>query len=186
MLPHIISDHQNAFVPNRLITDNIIVTFETIHAIKRRGKNGRKKMIVKLDMARAHDRVEWGFLVCMMEKLGFCNRWSSLTSDCISTVTYSELCNGEVKGFLSPSRGLRQGDPLSPCLFLICAEGLSALLRKAELNGDIHGISVADEASSINHLLYADDSLIFGDASIDECKRLKEVLSTNEAASGQK
>ncbi|KAK9902996.1 hypothetical protein M0R45_001339 [Rubus argutus] len=88
--------------------------------------------------------------------------------------------------FPSSFSGIKVGRPLSPYLFLICVEGLSALLRKAELNEDIHDISVADEAPSINHLFFADDSLIFGDASIDECKRLKEVLSTYEAASGQK
>lgn len=70
VLPHIISDHQSAFVPKRLITDNIIVAFESIHAIKRMGKNGRKKMTVKLDMAKAYDRVEWGFFGLYDGKIG--------------------------------------------------------------------------------------------------------------------
>ncbi|KAL6225406.1 hypothetical protein ACLB2K_004256 [Fragaria x ananassa] len=137
-------------------------------------------------MAKAYDRVEWGFLAKVMEKMGFRERWISLMIDCISTVSYSVNCNGEPKGFIYPQRGLRQGDPPSPCLFLICAKGLSALLQKEEETGGIHGVKVADGAPPINNLFFADDSLIFGDAKMSECKRLKEILSIYEAASGQK
>ncbi|KAL6223151.1 hypothetical protein ACLB2K_006541 [Fragaria x ananassa] len=137
-------------------------------------------------MAKAYDRVEWGFLAKVMEKMGFRERWISLMIDCISTASYSVNCNGEPKGFIYPQRGLQQGDPLSPYLFLICAKGLSALLRKEEETGGIQGVKVANGAPPINHLLFADDSLIFGDATMSECKRLKEILSIYEAASGQK
>lgn len=159
---------------------------ESIFAVKRRGKKGQKKMTLKLYMAKAYDRVEWGFLANVMEKMGFNARWISLMLECISTVSYSVICNGKPKGFINPQRGLRQGDPLSPYLFLICAEGLSALLRREEDIGGIHGVKVVDDAPPINHLFFADDSLIFGDASLEECKRLKEVLKLYEVASGQK
>ena len=150
VLPSLISEYQSAFVPDRLITDNILVAYESIHAIKRRGKRGKKKMAIKLDMAKAYDRVEWNFLVGVMRRLGFREKWISLIYDCISSVTYSILCNGEKKGFVRPRRGLRQGDPISPYLFLLCGEGLSRLLIKAEIEGEIHGVKVADKAPTIN------------------------------------
>lgn len=98
-----------------------------------------------------------------MRRLGFNGRWIGLIIDCISTVSYSVLCNGDPKGLIWPSRGLRHGDPLSPYLFLICAEALSALLRKNEFDGRLHGVRVAENAPPINHLFFADGSLIFGD-----------------------
>ena len=99
-------------------------------------------MAIKLDMSKAYDRVEWEYLEAMMHKLGFQDRWISLMMMCVTTVSYSVLINGEPKGSIVPTQGLRQGDPISPYLFLLCAEGLSAMLRKNENGGIPRGIAV--------------------------------------------
>ena len=91
---------------------------------------------------------------------------------CITTAHFSVLVNSNPTGYILPSRRLRQGDPLSPYLFLFCAEGLTALLRKAETNGIIRGVTASRGGPCISHLLYADDSLLFFRASIEECQQV--------------
>ena len=105
---------------------------------------------------------------------------------CISTVSYSVLINGEAKGNIIPTLGLRQGDPISPYLFLLCGEGLSAMLRKEEEQGKIQGISVSRGAPRISHPFFADDSIVFCRASVEEGRRILQVLEDYEAKSGQK
>jgi hypothetical protein len=116
-LDSIISVEQSAFVPSRLITDNALIAFECIHAIQRdRGKNF---CAYKLDLSKAYDRVDWGFLQCLLEKL---SRWVQWIMTCVLTVRYSVRFNGMPSYSFSPSRGLRQGDPLShicSCLLLM-------------------------------------------------------------------
>ena len=99
--------------------------------------------------------------------------------------SYSVLINGEPKGFIKPSQGIKQGDPLSPYLFLLCAEGLSTLLRKAEANQSIKDIMSSQQGVCISHLLFADDSLLFYRATMEECQRLLNLLGKHKAASSQ-
>ena len=129
ILPHIISMSQSAFLPDRLITDNVLVAFETMHCINQRSKGKEGLMAIKLDMSKAFDRIEWFCLERIMEKLGFHDRWISLMMMCIKSVSYSMLLNGEPKGLIHPTRGIQQGDPISPYLFVLCGEGLSAMLK---------------------------------------------------------
>ena len=112
---------------DRLITNNILAAHETLHHLKTKKTGKTGYTVVKLDMSKAYNRVEWVFLEKIMEKMGFDNRWISLIQSCIQIVSFSILVNGEPRGF-TPKRGLCQGDPLSPYVFLLCVEGLHSLL----------------------------------------------------------
>lgn len=121
----------------------------------------------------------------MMEKMGFAAQWVQLIMRCISTVSYKIKINGELSETIVPERGLRQGGPLSPYLFLICAEGFSVLLNAAEANGDLEGVKVCPEAPSVTHMLFADDSLLLLKADERSATHLRNILAMYEECSGQ-
>ena len=148
-----------------------------------KGKTGF--MALKLDMSKTYDRVEWSFMEKVLVKMGFQKRWVKLMMACITTASYSVLINGEPHGHITPSRGLRQGDPLSPYLFLMCTEGLHGLINKVVTQGDIRRISISRNGPKLTHLLFADDSLIFSRATENECQTLLNILAKYECASGQ-
>uniref|UniRef100_A0A803PAV4 Reverse transcriptase domain-containing protein n=1 Tax=Cannabis sativa TaxID=3483 RepID=A0A803PAV4_CANSA len=175
ILPHVISGTQSSFLPNRLITDNVLVGFELVHSLKhKRSRKGYAAL--KLDMSKAFDRVEWSFIAIVMGKIWFNVRWISLIMICLHTTQFSFLINGVVSGLVTPQQGLRQGDPLFSYLFLIYSEGLSRLLRFEESIGRLKGLSVSRHAPVVTHLFFADDSLLFCQADGWSCGALKRAL----------
>ena len=161
ILPQLISPSQSAFVPGRLITDNVLVAYETLHAVNNKRSGKKDSLALKLDVSKAYDRVEWDFLKSIMSKMGLPDIWIDRVMCCVMSASFSVRINGKVYGNIRPFRGIRQGDLLSPYLFLLCAEGFTSLLARAQNEGRIHGVAVCRCAPSISHMLFADDSLLF-------------------------
>ncbi|XP_040996249.1 uncharacterized protein LOC121242444 [Juglans microcarpa x Juglans regia] len=186
ILPSIISQNQSAFIPRRLISDNVIVAFEALHSMncKMAGREGY--MAMKLDMSKAYDRVEWSFLRAALCKMGFDFAWIELVMRCVESVSYSILVNGVPQSEFRPSRGIRQGDPLSPYLFIMCAEALSSMISKGVEEGVISRVPFARGRIRISHLFFADDSLLFCKANALEWGKLHNMLKIYEEASGQR
>jgi hypothetical protein len=182
VLPEIISPSQSVFVPSRLITDNVLLAYELTHYLNQRKWGGNGMAAIKLDMSKAYDRVEWTFLEKMISRFGFSVQWVQMVMKCVTTVSYRIKVNGEYSNNNNPQRGLRQGDPLSPYLFILCVEGLSAMLQKVKEEGRIEGIRVCRGAPRINHLFFTDDSLILMRACMGDAQ---ELLQVYERASGQ-
>jgi hypothetical protein len=160
ILPKVISPNQSAFVPGRLITDSTLVAYEVFHHFNQ--SNSKKCFVgVKTDMAKTYNRVEWQFLKTTLETMWFPHHLTDTIIECVSNVTFSILVNRKPSHQFTPQRGLRQGDPLSSYLFIICANVLSGLITKAQQKRRIHGIKVAHGAHEVSHLLFTDDNLFF-------------------------
>ncbi|KAL4274039.1 hypothetical protein GQ457_13G030460 [Hibiscus cannabinus] len=186
ILPHCISSAQAAFVQGRAITDNILVAHELVHTLHTSVSRSSQGAVFKLDMEKAFDRVEWPFLKAVMLRLGFAPSWVDLIMRCVSSVSSRVRVRGALSEAFRPQRGLRQGDPLSPFLFLFCSEGLSAALTAAQQEGHLPGVRASKHGPPVNHLLFADDSLVFLRNNMTEVQCLKDILLTYSSVFGQK
>lgn len=182
----IIPDSPSAFIPGRLITKNFMIAFEVMHYMKRKSKGKDCWMALKLDMSKAYDRVEWNYSEAMLFQMGFDRGIIKLFLSCSTSVHYCISHAGRNFGSIVPGRGLRQGDPLSSYLFLVCTEGLTALINYYEQRKLIKGIKVARSAPAISHMFFADDSYIFCKASAESADKVMELLKIFEKAYGQK
>ncbi|KAL8113674.1 hypothetical protein AgCh_020839 [Apium graveolens] len=143
-------------------------------------------MALKLDMSKAYDRIEWSYLQAILMKMGFDSWWVHLIMQCVQSVSYHIVHAQREIGPIMPNRGLRQGDPLSPYLFILCAKGLSAMLHSFENQKLIQRVKVCKRAPSISHMLFVDDSYFYYKAGESEVQKMVEILTKFELASEQK
>lgn len=170
----------------RPIGDNVFITHETLHFLRTSEAKKYCSMAVKIDMSKAYDRLEWGFIESVLSHLGFAERWITWVMKCIDSVPYSFLINGSPQGLVKPSRGIRQGDPLSPYIFILCTEVLSALCEKAQMNGFFSGIRVSRHSPSVNHLLFTDDTMFFCKSNATSVSTISAILQQYESLSAHK
>nr|AFP55574.1 non-ltr retroelement reverse transcriptase [Rosa rugosa] len=184
-MSELISDNQSAFVSNRQIQDNVIIAHEIYHHLKLTRSCNNGAFGLKLDMNKAYDRVEWNFLEAVLRKMGFVDSWIGLVMSCVTTSSLSVLINGKPGPSFLPSRGLRQGDPLSPFLFLFVNDVLSRMINKMCQDSLLTPVTIGPNNLPVSHLFFADDSLFFLRATLQNCETLSDLLHTYCIASGQ-
>lgn len=134
-------------------------------------------MALSIDLEKAYDRLEWSFIYKVLINKGFNKRTCNLIMSCVTSVSSVVLVNnGKPTEFFNPTRGLRQGDPLSPFLFLLTAETFNRLILKGREIGVFKGITIGTRQVSITHLQFADDTIIFSPANDDCINNYKKFL----------
>ncbi|KAL1191161.1 putative mitochondrial protein [Cardamine amara subsp. amara] len=185
-LPDIVSEAQGAFMSRRLISDNILIAHEMVHALRTNLDYNEDFMAIKTNMSKAYDKVEWDILKVLFKKLGFDDQWAKWVMACIRSVSFYVLVNGNSFGFISPKRGRRQGDPISHFIFILRVEVLVHVINKVESEKRLIGLRLTKKCPSVQHLLFVDDSLFlcktnFKDAlEIMRCPKIYGDLSRQE------
>ncbi|KAL5548851.1 hypothetical protein UlMin_004082 [Ulmus minor] len=183
VLEETISLAQGAFVHNRQILDVVLVATEAVEDYRIRGERG---VIFKVDFEKAYDHVNWDFLDFVLEKKGFGVRWRSWMRGCISSVNFSIMINGKPRGRFGASRGLRQGDPLSPFLFILVADILGRMMDKAVRIGEVKGFKVGREEEVVSHLQFVDDTLFLLEPDKSNIEKVNTILKFFSMCSGLK
>lgn len=185
MMDSLITPNQSAHVPNRSMHECILIAHEIFHFLKLKRRENRVDMALKLDLNKAYDRVEWDFLTGALKKMGFHRKWIILINQCISTVSFNALVNGEEICKLRPARGLRQGNRLLPYLFLFAQDALSRLITSAIDCRLLSGFKMGRNCLSISHIFFADDYLLFLKVDKKEFEVISRILGDYCSASGQ-
>ncbi|KAK3230980.1 hypothetical protein Dsin_002861 [Dipteronia sinensis] len=155
LLPNLVSPSQVAFVPGRQIQDDIVVAQEALNKFK---------------------TAKVGFIKQVLEKVGIVGRLNNLIMSCVSSVQYKVILNGELSESFNPRSGIRQGDPLSPYIFVLCMEKLSHLINQKLEEGAWKPVKVSRGGPGISHLSFIDDLILFGHASVDQAEIMRECL----------
>ena len=186
VLDQLNSKTQNSFVGRRQILDSVLIANECVDS---RGKSRVPRVICKLDIEKAYDHVNWEALLNLLHRMGFGVKWCKWICSCISTVQFSVLINRFPADFFGSSRGLIQGDSLSPMLFFIMIEVFSRMLRRVEGAGLIHGFKVEGKRGGgecVTHLLFVDDTILFCDADVEQILHIRLLLLSFQAVIGLK
>eukprot|EP00253_Pinus_taeda_P034616 PITA_34616 len=179
--PGIISEEQSDYVEGRQILDNILLAQEMIHSLHSRKEAG---MLMQLDLSKAYDKVSWRYLEAVLDAFGFCRTWIKWILALIKSPRYSILVNGAPSAPFTPSRGIRQGDPLSPFLFVILMEGLSRIIAKKKAEGSIKGLQPIRSLPATTHQQFVDDTMLHGTPTMKEAVAYRGILDLFSQASG--
>jgi hypothetical protein len=183
VLNSVISPTQSAFLKGRNLVDGVLVVNELVDYAKKAKKDC---LIFKVDFEKAYDLVDWGFLEYMMGRVGMRAKWVAWMKACVFGGSMSVLVNGSPTEEISIQRGLKQGDPLAPFLFLLVAEGFSGLMRNAVELNLFEGFKIGGNGLVVSHLQYADDTLCIDKATVENLWTMKALLRGFEMASGLK
>ncbi|KAK7334866.1 hypothetical protein VNO80_26632 [Phaseolus coccineus] len=183
VLPMVVDESQSAFLKDRGLLDSVLVANEVVEEVRKKRKSG---LCLKVDYEKAYDSVRWNFLYDMLNRLGFHSKWIMWVRGCLETSSVSVLVNGSPTEEFRPSRGLRQGDPLAPFLFLMVAEGLAGLVRQALKKKLLTGLKVGRNEIECSVLQFADDTLLMCEDSYSNVITIKAILRCYELASGLK
>jgi hypothetical protein len=183
VMDSITAKNQSAFIKGRLLVDGVLVINEVVDWVK---KAKKKCVIFKVDFEKAYDSISWSFLDYMLRRFGFDGKWRNWIKACVFAGSLSVLVNGCPTEQIDISKGLKQGDPLAPFLFVLVAEGFGALMKKAVGMGFFKGIRLCDSGEHISHLQYADDTLLVGEACVENLWTMKAILKWFELISGLK
>ena len=181
MMSFIIDEAQSTFIEGRHLLHNASIANEVIEKAKRSQKSC---LVFKVDYQKAYDSVSWDFLLYMLRRIGFSLKWINWIEGCLRSASISVLVNGSPTAEFSPQRGLRQRDPLAPFLFNVVVEALNGLLKSATKKNMYTGFPVGSNNVRISILQYADDTIFFGEANMENVRVIKAVLRTFELASG--
>lgn len=183
-LPDLICQSQHAFIPGRRIANNIIIAQEIVHSfgLKSYAQNA---FMLKIDLSKAFDKLEWDFIAVALQRKGFHPHFINLVLSCINSSSFSVNINGQAYGSFNANRGIRQGCPLSPYLFVLALNELSDQLNEALSNNQINGVKLSRDGPVIHSLLYADDLIITGMATVEEANRIKSIIDEFCRNSGQ-
>ncbi|XP_026419847.1 uncharacterized protein LOC113315813 [Papaver somniferum] len=180
----IISPMQSAYVSGRLISENICLVQEIVQSMKRKeGLGGH--LALKMDMSKAFNRLEWSFLLDILKQFGFSEKFRQFISQCISTTHIEVMLNGSPTTSFKTTRRIRQGDPLSPYLFILAMESFSRFLPHCEATGKLTGMKISRSAPKTNHLLFADDCILFCKANDAQVQKLLSVIHQFSICLGQ-
>ncbi|XP_048494745.1 uncharacterized protein LOC125494904 [Beta vulgaris subsp. vulgaris] len=185
ILRELISPFQNAFVPGRQMVDNCLIAHELVNNIKQTTSGKQYLAALKIDMFKAYDKVDWDFLDWLLAQMRIPSKCRHWIMQCVTTVSYSIIVNGEPTSRFYPTCGLRQGDPLSSYLFILVMDVLSRMLTNGIADKSFEGIKISRLGPSVSHLFFADDSLIFFKANPKSCDGVKNIVSEFSRLSGE-
>lgn len=183
ILPDLILLHQVAFLKERKIQDHIALAHELTQKLQKGAKG--KGICLKLDIFKAFDKLDWAVLFKVLDFFGFSKDWISLIEECICSSKCSVLVNRELSGYFELGCGLRQGDPLFPYLFILAEEILSLNIENLVDHKQVAPIYRAPTSPSTCHLMYADDILLFFQATHRSINAIQGVLNSYQLAAGQ-
>jgi hypothetical protein len=184
IIPQVVSPFQTGFVPGRNITENIVIAQEMLHTMTRmRTRVGF--FVIKVDLSKAYDRLSWEFINRVLTEVNLPAVMINVIMNCITSVQSNVIWNGSRSDYFTPQCGVRQGDPMSPYLFVLCIDRLSHLIEEAIESGKWKPMRAGRNGPLISHLMFADDLLLFGQAEEENMTTVLNVLNMFCSMSGQ-